>query len=302
MYVGWVVAATDGGIVVISNDSTTLIAPDGSSESGEGPPIDVTPTAGCCGSVVGIPSDGYLIYFDAYRPATWLLDLGDLEWVQLGNRNTTGDVLGWAPIGDDVYVVSGKRGAGLSETPVEMLDTNTWEWAEVAPIPHGMSVGGVTTDGSSLIVAGVTQDSYNNVVVGGREPVVYQLRDGVWSQLPDAPIDGQAATITWVDGLGLLAWNYELDSTLLHEDDMWETLGSVPMDLQECYPVSFQTESGVVAACGGLAFLDAETKAWSPIATDYEARYIVSGDVVYELRPLGDVTRLAVHEVSAPND
>ncbi|MGB8360675.1 MAG: hypothetical protein WCE80_04680, partial [Acidimicrobiia bacterium] len=218
--------------------------------------------------------DNQLVFFDAYRPATWLLEPKTITWTQIGDRSTTGDVLGWALIDGDVYVVTAQRGHGLGETPVEVLNTTTWEWNQVESIPAVMSVGGVTTDGQRLIVAGVRQDSYNNLVVGNREPVVYEYADGVWSQLPDAPIDGQASTISWIDGAGLLAWNYDLESALLDAGE-WEPTETVPLDLQECYPRGFDVESGVVGACGGLAFFDANSRTWSPIATSYEASYVV---------------------------
>ena len=296
MFPGWILTPVDERIIVLANDSTTVIELNGRSRTGEGPPVRVTPTPGCCGSVVGIPVEDQLVVFDAYQPATWLLDPNTTTWTQIGDRSSTGDVLGWAAIGDSVYVVTARRGGGLVQTPAEVLNTSTWEWEQIEPIPVVMSVGDVTTDGEKLFVAGVRQDSYNNLVVGNREPAVYEYADGAWSRLPDAPVDGQASTISWVAGAGLLAWNYDLESALLDAGE-WESTETVPMDHQECYPHGFQVEGGVVGACGGLAFFDAASRGWSPISTSYEASYVVVGDAVYELASSGEGTRLAVHQL-----
>lgn len=299
---GWIVQPIDRGMVIVGNESTTVIDFDGAAVNGDGPPLGVWPTPGCCGSVVAIPVGDRLVLFDAYVPGTWVLDPDTISWDQVGDRPSKGDVLGSALIGDRVYVVTASPRVGGVNASVDVLDTGTWEWSEIEDVPAGIAVGGVTADGDRLIVAGVAQDTHNMIIGDRREPVVYQYQGGVWSQLPDAPLDGQAATVAWVEGAGLLAWNYDLASALMSADGEWTALGTVPMDRQECYPYGFQVENGLVAVCGGLAYFDAQSESWSPISTSFEAVYVAAENTVYELAPSGDSTRLSVHELPTADD
>lgn len=118
-------------------------------------------------------------------------------------------------------------------------------------MPSPISVGGVTTDGERLIVAGTRQDG-NNFIIGDRNPVAYEYTSSEgWRELPSIPIDGQAATVAWIDGTGLLAWNYDLQSALFDESGTWRELGDVPMRPAECYPISYATTGRVVAYVAG---------------------------------------------------
>jgi len=300
IFSGSLVAPVEDGIVVVQTESTTVVGLDGSTASGVRPPVTVTP--GCCGSAVGIPVGDRLILFDSYAPGTWVLDPETISWNRVGDRPSTGDVLGSALIGDHLYVVTAAARTGAAHSSVAVLDTAAWEWSEIEQVPAAISVGGVTSDGDRLIVAGVRQDSNNNIVGDSREPVAYEYRAEVWRELPDVPIDGQAATVAWVDGAGLLAWNYDLESALLAPSGNWESTGTVPMDFSECYPYSYQVESGLVAVCGGLAHLEAASRAWSPIPIRFEARYVAAGNFVYELAPSGDQTLFSVLHLSTGRD
>lgn len=295
---GSVVEAVEGGIVVVQTDSTTLVGFDGSKTDGGGPPsVNVTPE--CCGSGVGITVGRRLVIFDSYAPGTWLLDPETVTWIQVGDRPSTGDVLGSAHIGDQVYVVTASTRAGVTNAQVAALDTTTWEWTEIEPVPAVISIGGVTTDGERLIVAGVNQDGSNNIDGDSRQPVAYGYDKGVWSRMPDVPIDGQAATVAWVEDVGLLAWNYGLKSALLNLEGNWEPIGGVPMDFSECYPQSRRVDSGVIGFCGGIAHFEATTRSWSPIPINFDARYVVAVNSIYELAPENGQTILSVHRLPA---
>jgi hypothetical protein len=290
---GSIVEPVNDGLDVVQTESTFLVGFDGSTTPGERPPVNVPP--GCCGSAVGIPVGEQLVIFDAYAPGTWLLNPETVTWDQVGDRPSTGDVLGSALIGKHLYVVSASPRAGSTNAQVTALDTTTWEWTKIEPVPAVISVGGVTTDGERLIVAGVHQNG-NNIIVGeSRQPVAYVLHDGVWEELPDVPIDGQAATVAWVEDVGLLAWNYELDSALLDEEGNWVSMGRVPMEFSECYPQSRQVDSGVIALfCGQLAHFDATSRSWFSIANKVDAKYAAAANSIYELAPENGQTTLSV--------
>lgn len=99
----------------------------------------------------------------------------------------------------------------------------------------------------------VRQDANNNVI-GDRNPVAYEYTSSEgWRALPSIPRDGQASTVAWVEGAGLLAWNYDLESALLDESRTWRHLSRVPMPPADRYPESKRAEVGVVAFCGGIA-------------------------------------------------
>jgi hypothetical protein len=298
---GSIVEPLDDGLVVVEAESTTLVAFDGSTTPGERPPVNVP--SGCCGSAVAIPVGDQLVIFDAYAPGTWLLNPETVSWEQVGDRPSTGDVLGSAVIGNQIYVVTASPRTGTANAEVAALDTKTWEWTGIEPVPTVIAVGGVTTDGQRLIVAGVQQNG-NNIIVGeSRQPEAYALRDGVWEELPDVPIDGQAATVAWVEDVGLLAWNYELDSALLNEDGSWVSTGPVPMEFSECYPHSKQVDSGVIALfCGQLAHFDATSRSWSPIATKLDAKYAATANAIYELAPVDGQTTLSIQPLPTAED
>jgi hypothetical protein len=153
MFSGSIVESIDGGLVVVQTESTTVVAFDGSTTPGERPPVNVPP--GCCGSAVGIPVGEQLVIFDSYAPGTWLLNPATATWHQIGDRPSTGDVLGSAAIDDEIYVVTASPRSGSTNAQVAALDTTAWEWTEIETAPAVISVGGVTTDGQRLIVAGV---------------------------------------------------------------------------------------------------------------------------------------------------
>jgi hypothetical protein len=298
---GTIFEPIDEGLVVLRGDSTTHVDFDGSTTFGEAPPVTVS--AGCCGSAVAIPVGSQLIIFDAYAPGTWLLDPETVTWDQIGDRPTTGDVLGSAVIANHLYVVTASPRAGTTNAHVAALDITTWQWTDIEPVPAVISVGGVTTDGERLIVAGVRQNGNNIIVEDNRQPVAYSFQNGTWEALPDVPIDGQAATVAWVDDVGLLAWNYELDSALLGDSGSWASTGPVPMDFSECYPQSRQVDSGTVALfCGQLAYFNGASLSWSAIPTNREAKHAATSTAIYELAPASDGATLSVLSVPTAED
>jgi hypothetical protein len=133
-------------------------------------------------------------------------------------------------LGGDLFVVTAAARTGEATATLAALDVATGVWRELEPVPSPISVGGVTTDGSRVVVAG-TQQGPNNNIIGDRSPSAYQYTPGEgWSELPDIPINGPASTVAWVEGAGLLAWNYDLESALLDQSGAWRALDRVPMD------------------------------------------------------------------------
>lgn len=296
---GAIVEAVGTGIVVVQPGSTLLVGFDGSLTSGEEPPLPMTTS--CCGGEDVAPIGSDLLLIDEAMKGSWILETETMTWRQVDPRPSAGYALGSALIDDQLIIVTAAARTGAASSSVAALDISTGVWRELEPVPSPISVGGVTTDGERLIVAG-TQQGPNNNVIGGRNPVAYQYTnaDG-WSQLPDLPIDGQASTITWVDRAGLLAWNYDLESALLEPSGSWVELDPVPMDPMECYPQSTSMSSGVVGLCGGIAWFEAATQSWSPIRQIFDTRYVVARDAIYGLVQTGrDQTRLIEHPLPPP--
>lgn len=296
---GAVVEAVDTGIVVIQPGSTLLVGFDGSLTSGEQPPLPMT--ASCCGGEDGLRMGNDLLLIDEGRTETWLLETDTMIWRPAGSRRSAGYVLGSAFIGDQLFIVTAATRTGEPRSSVTALNVSTLAWHELESVPAPISVGGVTTDGERLIVAGTHQGPNNNIK-GSRNPVAYEYTatDG-WSQLPDIPIDGQASTITWVNGAGLLAWNYDLESALLKASSSWTGLGRVPMDSMECYPQSTSTAGGAAGFCGGIAWFDAETGTWASIRHSFDTRYVVSDDAIFGLMQVGrDQVRLIQYPLPPP--
>lgn len=275
---GAIVGGFGSRIVVLQSDSTTVIDPDGSYRTGDAPPISV-PTD-CCGSARVMPADEVLVV------GSWILDPETLTWREADPRPISGSVLGSAFLDGELFVVTAAARTGEAISKLASLNTATGSWRELESVPSPISVGGVTTDGKRLIVAGTRQDG-NNLIIGDRNPVVYQYTPGErWSELPSVPIDGQASTVAWVEGVGLLVWNYELQSALLDGSGTWRELGDVPMPFSECYPVSFSTTGGVVGLCDGVAFYDA-VDGWVPLTGPSGTRYVVTDSAVFGLVPIG---------------
>lgn len=276
-----VVEAVDGGIVVLQPDSTILIGFDGSWSTGSAPPIAIS--ASCCASAAGLPAGSLFVLVAEGLTETWILDVDTLTWAQADPRPETDFMLGSAMIDGDLFVITAAARFGQVTSSLTALDVATGEWRELEPVPSPISVGGVTTDGSRLIVAGTQQD-HNNSVIGGRNPVAYQYTpiEG-WSQLPDIPIDGQASTVAWVDGAGLLAWNYGLESALLDQSGAWRKLDDVPMPGAECYPKSFPTVAGSAGLCGGIAWFDGTAGVWQPIRHPFDTRYVITTNAIFGL-------------------
>lgn len=280
---GAIVAAADAGIVVLQPNSTDLIGFDGSWNTGEAPPLSIP--AACCGSADGLPAGDALVLVAEGSTETWILDVETLTWRQADSRPAAGYVLGSVLIDGELYVATAAARSGGAASSLAALNVASGQWQQLEDVPSPISVGGVTTDGERVIVAG-TQQGPNNNIIGDRHPVVYQYTPGEgWSQLPAMPIDGQASTVAWVQGTGLLAWNYNLESALFDQSGTWRQTGTVPMPPAECYPKSFPTVSGVAGLCGGIALFDATTESWNTVRHRFDTKVVVTGTALYGLFP-----------------
>lgn len=280
---GAVVETVGGEIVVLQSQSTTVIRPDGSFEARDAPPISIQ--AACCGPADGLPAGDSLVLVAESSTQTWILDTNSRSWREANSRPSTGYVLGSALIEGDLFVVTAAARSGEATSSLAALDITTGQWRELESVPHPISDGGVTTDGERLIVAGTRQDGNNNVI-GDRSPVAYQYTSAErWRELPWVPIDGQASTVVWVNGAGLLAWNYDLQSALLDETGAWRQLGEVPMPPSECHPNSHPTAGGMVGLCGGIAAFNATAQSWRPIPGPFDTRYLVTDTALMGLVP-----------------
>lgn len=307
---GAIVQAVDAGVVVIDGISTRLVLDDGSWVDGAPSPLAVQ--SSCCGDVSGFPATDSVILIKAENSEVWILDVDTLTWRQADTPPATGYPVGSAryPLGSalidrELVVVTAAGRYVDAISTVAALDIDTGAWREFDPVPSPIAVGGVTSDGNRLIVAGTAQDG-NNVVIGDRNPVVYQhTTDSGWQELPSIPIDGQASTITWVDNAGILAWNYEQESAILDRSGQWRTIGNVPMPFSECYPRSESVNAGAVGQCGGLAWFDAATVAWHPIETPYVARFAWARDRLAGFLEVDrNTTRLTAYDLppKSPSD
>lgn len=277
-----VVEAVDAGLVIVEPNSTRLIGFDGQVARSDGSPLTVP--EGCCVKLWSFPAGDSLVLIVGMEADTWILDVPSLSWRRADPKPTIGNGYGKHPLGaalidGEMFVVdaASRRGEAVSST-TEVLDLSTGSWRVAEPVPSPISVGGVTTDGERVIVAGTRQDG-NNRIIGDRFPLVYQYTDGDgWSQIASVAIDGQAATVVWVEGTGLLAWNYDLQSALLDPSGSWQALDDVPMSESECYPRSVLTRPGIVGLCGGIAWFEATTTSWNPIPGPSWTRYVVAED------------------------
>ncbi|MEN8239867.1 MAG: hypothetical protein ABFR53_11790 [Actinomycetota bacterium] len=275
---GAIVQAIDAGVVVIDGTSTRLVLADGSWVDGAPSPLEVQ--SRCCGDVRGLTAKDSVVLMNAGNSETWILDVETLAWRQAETPPATGFPVGWAryPLGSalidgDLVVVTAAGRYINAISTVATLDLDTGTWHELDPVPSPIAVGGVTSDGNRLIVAGTAQDA-NNGVIGDRSPVAYQhTPDNGWEELPSIPVDGQASTVTWVDDAGLVAWNYDQQSAILDSSGQWQVIEDVSMPAMECYPRSVSADAGAVGLCGGLAWFDAATLSWQPIRTPIDARF-----------------------------
>ena len=270
------------GIVVVQPGSTALIGFDGAVTVGEPPPLPMAEA--CCGTEEGLPAGDWLVLVEEGLTHTWILDIETMTWRQAEPRPSRDYVLGSALIGDELFVVTAAPRSGEATSSLAALNLIGGTWRELERVPRPISVGGVTTDGIRLIVAGTQQGRFNDVI-GSRLPVVYEYTPGAgWSQLPDIPFDGQASTVAWLEEAGLLAWNYDLKSALLDSSGAWRRLDNVPMRPAECYPHSYPTVGGAAGLCGGIAWFDAESADWTPMPIPFETRgFVVTDDAIFGL-------------------
>lgn len=270
--------AVDDGILVVSDGATRLIRSDGTWAEGVAPPEALE----CCEGHRLVPTPAGPVLLATSGDATWLLDSATLAWQSVSSRPSTGIVLGAAVVDGDLHVVeaAGRRGDGVS-SGMTSLDLETLAWKEEEMVPLPVSVGGVTSDKERLIIAG-TRQGPGNEMIGGHLAFEYTPADG-WRALAEVPVSGQAPTVQWVEGAGLLAWNYDHEAALLDPSGGWRRIDDVPMDSAECYPRMSAGPNGALGQCGGLAWFDSASEQWSVIPSDplpAETEFEVSGDAV----------------------
>lgn len=280
---GAIVEAVDTGIVVVGPTTTRIVGFDGSSTTGGAPPVSIP--AACCGTVRGFSTGDSLVLIDYIDATTWILDTQGLTWREADPKPTRGNnvggwLLGAVVIDGELFVIDAASRIGDAASAAAALNLETGTWRSIDPVPSPISVGGVTTDGERVIAAGTRQD-HNNMIIGDPSPVAYAYTDtDGWRQLPSIPIHGQASTVVWVEGTGVLAWNYGLESAVFDQSNTWRGTGEVPMSPSECYPQSDPATIGVVGRCGGIAWFDPATEAWTPIwpesAQAFNPRFTVS--------------------------
>lgn len=283
--------AVDDGILVVSDGATRLIRSDGTWVEGAALPEAMA----CCKEHLLVPTPAGPVLLDTSGDATWLLDSATLDWQSVSNRPSTGIVLGAAVVDGDLVVVeaAGRRGVNVS-SGMASLDLKTLAWQEEEMVPQPVSVGGVTSDGERLIVAGTRQGTRNDIM-GRHVAYEWTAADG-WRALSDVPISGQASTVQWVEGAGLVAWNYDLEAALLDGSGGWRLIDAVPMDTEECYPQMSAGPNGALGRCGGLAWFDAASEQWWAIPTDPlldEPQFVVSEDAVVGVYP-AETSRMRV--------
>lgn len=276
---GALVEAVDGGVVVVQPDATQLIELDGSWRTGDAPPLEVP--SYCCGGVLVMPTGRTIVLLDESSAATWILDVDDLTWQELDPRPSSGYVLGSVLVDDELVTLNARRASEDEGNVVTALDLAEGTWRQLEPVPSSITAAGTTNDDDRLIVAGTLQGPNNNVI-GDRNPVVYEYEPGQgWQELPEVPIDGQASTVVWVEGAGLLAWNYDMESALLDETGSWQALDRVPMAEGECYPGSIQAPTGIVGLfCGQVAWFDTATQSWKPIPSLVPTKVVATQNAV----------------------
>ena len=284
---GALLVATNDGFVIMTSSATTIVSPDGTTRQGE--PSSAPIPESCCGDAVAYSyGDGVLLLYRG--EGAWLLDPVTVTWREIdplpSDAYPVGTVLyplGTAQIDGELYVVARAPRTVNTTSEVAALNLQTGTWRIVVPVPAAITIGGVTTDGTRLIVAGTHQDNFNRVI-GGRNPAPYAYTDSDgWSQLPLTPIDGQASTITWIDNVGLLAWNYDLESALLDDTGVWRRLDDVPMDSGECLPTSVPIGNGAAGYCGGLAWFNGETQTWETIDAPRNAHFALGDNAAYAI-------------------
>lgn len=269
--------AVDDGILVVSDGATRLIRSDGTWAEGVAPPKALE----CCEDHRLVPTPAGPVVLTTSGDATWLLDTSTLTWQSGSARPSTGTVLGSAVVGENLLVVEAAGRRGEVSSGMASLDLGTLVWREKEMVPEAVSVGGVTSDGERLIVAGTRQGTSNDIM-GRHVAFEWTAADG-WRALPDVPISGQAATVQWLEGRGLLAWNYDNEAALLDASGVWRRIDDVPLDQAECYPQMSSAPDGALGQCEGLALFDSTTVQWERIATDAfpsGTRYLVSGDAL----------------------
>ena len=296
---GAAVTFTDEGAVVVDRTATRLIGLEGSVASTDIQPLPVVEL--CCGSAQVFPAGNSMVGISEGAVSSWLLDVATLSWREVESRPRSGYVLGATPLKGALALLTAAARTGAGVSHVIVLDLASGSWTEIGPVPEPIAVGGITSDGERIFAAGTHQGGNNNILGDDPNPNVWEYTsEGVWSELPEMPIHGQASTITWIANAGLLAWNYDLEAALLDRSGEWRGLGQVPMPPAECYPRSQAADGGAFAFCGGLAWFDAATSEWHeiPSPVGFASWYgVIDGRLVGILRTDRDQSLLIEYQL-----
>ncbi|MCB1246485.1 MAG: hypothetical protein KDB69_04405, partial [Acidimicrobiia bacterium] len=265
------VVPVESGLVVIQSGSTRLVRPDGSWSQGEAPPDGVP--GPCCGDYESFTLGDSVVYTKPTGGESWIVDATTLTWTPIADRPLLRRSLGSAVIDGRLIIVEQAGRSIVAESRVVALDPTTGDWTSLPSLPENVDVGAVATDGDRVFAAGTSQN-LNNFIIGDRNPRLYVFDgSGSWETLPQIPIDGQASTIAWAPGAGLLAWNYGLEAALLDDSGTWSDLDDVPIDEGECYPTADTAADGVVGFCFEPVWFDPDDRTWTPFNGLFIGKY-----------------------------
>jgi hypothetical protein len=296
---GALVSFIDMGVVVIDRTATRFIGLDGSVASTDIQPLPVVEV--CCGSAHIFSAGDSIVGVSEGAVSSWVLDVATFLWREVESRPSSGFVLGATTTNAALAMLTAAPRTGAGVSHVMLLDLASGSWTEIGPTPEPIAVGGITSDGDRVFAAGTHQGPNNNILGSDPNPNVWEYTSaGVWSELTEIPIHGQASTITWIEDAGLLAWNYDLESALLDQSGEWRGLGRVTMPPAECYPRSQAAGRAAFAYCGGLARLDGATLEWKAIPSPQQAAAwygVVDGRLVGILRTERDQSLLIEYQL-----
>lgn len=290
----------DPGVVIVDDEATYLVRPDGAWVQGGAPPDGVP--GQCCGEFEIFGAGDTVLLTKTLGGRTWAARAPEFTWTEVDRSPLTRNSLGWVTLEDRIVIVERAGRSIVGESRVVTFDTESWGWRVHESLPTGLDVGEVTTDGEVVLAAGVAQDSNNNILSASRFPRLFASATlDAWEELPEVPIDGQATSIGWAEGAGLVAWNYDLDAALLDLNGAWVDLSDVPIDFSECYPRTGSADGGAVGFCSQPVWFDAESRQWTPISWLTTGNYVVRGEQILAVVGINSGTTWLVSTALPPS-
>ncbi len=241
-------AASDRGVLIMTSSSAWLLRP---GEILEG--VDRPENWTLDNFRLAAAGNRFVAFADGENPM--IFESG--TWKPANQLPSGGDRLfGTADIDGRFFAVTAPGRNGGDAGSVFELNLDSGEWLELSTVPERINVGDVVASSGRIIVSGTRQDG-NNLMQGDTQPGVhlFDVKTSTWETLPDAPINGQAASVGSI-GPYLLAWNYDMEWSLLPLDggNPWSRPQLVPMDQMECYPRTISGSGFAVASlCEQLA-------------------------------------------------